>query len=725
MKQKRLSDWLKSRMGFITMLVLLVWAKTQMANIMDFKLYEGASFVQWITMVINPIPIAFLTIGLALYFKSPKLFYPISLILYIANLALIQLNVIYYREFTDFMSVSVMLGYDKVNQGLGASGFALSNIHDIFFWLDLVIFIGLFLFKKLKLNTQAVSRLKAFSVTSFSLLACMTVLMVSEMERPQLITRQFDSKMLVKYLGIDVYTAFDAVRARNVSELKNSAKSSDIDKVREYINEHNVPASAEYKGIAKGRNVFVIHLESTQQFSLDLKINDQEVTPFLNSVYHSKDTIGFDNFFNQVGQGKTSDAENMLETSTFGLPQGSLFATQGSNHTFQAMPSILKQEQGYSSAVFHGNNASFWNRNNVYKNMGYQYFFDASYFDTSGDKATGYGLKDKLLFADSVPYLERLQQPFYAKYITVTNHFPFTLDDEDKDPNFQTSDSGSKVVDGYFESNRYMDESINEFFEYLKKSGLYDNSIVVLYGDHYGISNSENKSLAPVLGKDPDNWTANDNTQLQRVPFMIHIPGYQKGHINHTYGGEIDVMPTLLHLLGVEDTKKYVQLGQDLLSNKRTQVVAMRDGDFVTPEYSYVNSVIYDNKIDKAIEEPSQELKAQIEKDKEIAHKQLSMSDSINQKDLLRFYTPEGFKPVEAKDYNYSNGLEKLKELEKQRGDNSRDLYTINGNKSTKSLYETDAPQYGTPRSNSSRIQQVNPDQGDGTESHESIQPNP
>lgn len=83
----------------------------------------------------------------------------------------------------------------------------------------------------------------------------------------------------------------------------------------------------------------------------------------------------------------------MLETSTFGLPQGSLFAQLGSDETFQAAPDILKQHGDYTSAVFHGNNAAFWNRNNTYKNMGYDYFYDASYYDTTGDRATGYGLK--------------------------------------------------------------------------------------------------------------------------------------------------------------------------------------------------------------------------------------------------------------------------------------------------------------------------------------------
>ena len=111
--------------------------------------------------------------------------------------------------------------------------------------------------------------------------------------------------------------------------------------------------------------------------------------------------------------------------------------------------------------------------------MGYQYFFDASYYDTSGDKATGYGLKDKLLFKDSIKYLQALQQPFYAKYITVSNHFPYDLDSEDS--NFKVPDTGNTSVNNYFKTANYLDQSVKEFFTF-KKSGLYDNSVIILYG---------------------------------------------------------------------------------------------------------------------------------------------------------------------------------------------------------------------------------------------------
>ena len=55
------------------------------------------------------------------------------------------------------------------------------------------------------------------------------------------------------------------------------------------------------------------------------------------------------------------------------------FSSLGSENTFQGAPQILRQT-GYTSAVFHGNTGTFWNRNEVYKNLGYNYFFDANYF---------------------------------------------------------------------------------------------------------------------------------------------------------------------------------------------------------------------------------------------------------------------------------------------------------------------------------------------------------
>lgn len=705
---KRLSKLVNTRIGFFALLVFLFWIKTLIAYFTDFKL-GAQGLVQYLIVLINPLGTTLLLFGLAFYFKRSRFFYPVLMGIDIANTLLLYLNVIYYREFTDFMTIATMTGYSKVNQGLSGSSLALTNLHDVFYWLDIVVILLLMLFRKIKFDPRAFSHRLAFAFTSVSLVVCGLNLMVAEMDRPQLLGRTFDRVYIVKYLGLDAFTGYDLVKSEHVSQMRKSATKSQLKTVEKFTKEHYAAPNKKLFGIAKGRNVIVIHLESFQQFLIDKKINGQEVTPFLNSLYHGQDTYAFSNFFNQVGQGKTSDAENMLETSTYGLSQGSLFATLGNDNTFQAAPAILKQRAGYTSAVFHGNIASFWNRNNVYKNLGYQYFFDASYFDTSGDKATGYGLKDKLLFADSIKYLQHLQQPFYVKYLTVTNHFPFDLDDEDKDSNFTTTNTGSSTVDNYFVTAHYLDQSLQEFFSYLDKTGLAKKSIIMIYGDHYGISNSENKNLASVLGKNADDWTDFDNVQMQRVPLMFVIPG-SGGHggIYSTYGGEIDVLPTLLHLLGIS-TKRYIQFGTDLFSSQHDQVVDLRNQDFVTPKYTSISGKIYLNSTGKLAKLTKQE-KKQLRADQKKVSEELALSDSLNEKNLLRFYHPKGFKTVNPKDYNYANGLKKEKKIEKSKGIQSTSIFSKNNDKTTTDSYSTNAPEQGHSATSSNRIKITNPD---------------
>jgi lipoteichoic acid synthase len=134
-----------------------------------------------------------------------------------------------------------------------------------------------------------------------------------------------------------------------------------------------------------------------------------------------------------------------------------------------------------------------------------------------------------------------------------------------------------------------LDQAFAEFMSYLRKSGLMKNSMIVVYGDHYGISNNHRPAIAQLLHK--KSITDYDLAQFQKVPFMIHATGL-KGGVNHAYGGEIDVLPTILHLLG-DKNNNTIQFGTDLLSKQHDQRVAFRDGDFVTPKYTKVGSDVY------------------------------------------------------------------------------------------------------------------------------------
>lgn len=182
---------------------------------------------------------------------------------------------------------------------------------------------------------------------------------------------------------------------------------------------------------------------------------------------------------------------------------------------------------------------------------------------------------------------------------------------------------------------------------HLKKSGLYDHTIVILYGDHYGISSDNDDTVSQVIGKEVSPFV---DTGLQRVPLFIHVPGI-KGGINHEYGGQIDVLPTLLHLLGI-DSNNYIQFGTDLLSKQHDDLIPFRNGDFVSSTITSVGGNFYDSTTGMKL---AADRLAEAKKDTDIVDQKLSLSDKVVNGDLLRFYTPKGFTPVDRTKYNYQN----------------------------------------------------------------------
>ena len=704
---KKLIDIIKknyqTRIGFIVLLLLSYWTKSLWAYFVDFHL-DLSSLFQYLIAIFNPIPLALLLLGLALYIKNTKLFYGIAITIYLVLFLWLFSNVVYYREFADYISVSTMMATSSVSTGLGETALELFNLWDLVYFADFIIIAIVLRKKPYKLNPKPFSKRASFAVSSLAILLFSVNLFTAEIDRPELLTRGFSNTYIVRALGLPAFFTYNAHQTYTAEKERSDATAEDLVPVEEYVQEHYASPNSDYFGIAKGRNVIYLHLESLQQFVIDYKLNvdgvEYEVTPFLNSLYHSQSTLAFSNFFNQVKAGKTSDAETMIETSLFGLNQGSFMVQYGGSNTQQAAPYILSQNGGYTSAVFHGNSASFWNRNNTYKQWGYNYFFDQSYFsEATEENSFQYGLNDKIMFADSIQYLERLQQPFYAKFITVSHHYPYTSSLIGDEIGFPLADTPDETINGYFATANYLDASIKAFFDYLKATGLYENSIIVLYGDHYGISNSRNPDLAPLIGKDSQTWSDFDNAMMQRVPYMIVVPGMTNGGIIDTFGGQIDALPTLEHLLGIE-ANNYLQVGQDMLSSEHSQVVALRTaGNFITPKYTSYGGKIYYTETGVEITNPDEVTQKEIDDIKAAAAAQLSASDAIQTGDLIRFYD-NGLTALDPSQYNYIDSFATLLALEKELGAKSTSLYSKNNNQSTVDLFK--APSYLELHSSSS-----------------------
>ncbi|MDU3105017.1 MAG: polyglycerol-phosphate lipoteichoic acid synthase LtaS [Staphylococcus epidermidis] len=635
----------KKKIGIFTFFLLTVFTitlKTYFSYYVDFSL-GVKGLVQNLILLMNPYSLIALVLSVFLFFKGKKAFWFIFIGGFLLTF-LLYANVVYFRFFSDFLTFSTLNQAGNV-ESMGGAVSASFKWYDFVYFIDTIIYLAILIFKRKWLDNRAFSKKFVPVVMATSVALFFLNLAFAETDRPELLTRTFDHKYLVKYLGPYNFTVYDGVKTIENNQQKALASEDDLTKVLNYTKQKRTEPNPEYYGAAKKKNIIKIHLESFQTFLINKKVNGKEVTPFLNKLSSgNQDFTYFPNFFHQTGQGKTSDSEFTMDNSLYGLPQGSAYSLKGDN-TYQSLPAILDQKQGYTSNVMHGDYKTFWNRDQVYKHFGIDNFYDATYYDMSDDNIVNLGLKDKPFFKASADYQSKMKKPFYSHLITLTNHYPFTLDEEDA--SIDKPNTGDSTVDGYIQTAHYLDQALEEYITDLKKKGLYDNSVIMIYGDHYGISENHNNAMEKLLG---EKITPAKFTDLNRTGFWLKVPG-KSGGVNKEYAGQMDVMPTLLHLVGI-DSKNYLMFGSDMFSKQHNNVVPFRNGDFITEDYKYVNGKIYSNKDNELLTEKPKDF----DKNKKQVEKDLEMSDSVLNGDLFRFYKNPDFKKVNPSKYEYKSG---------------------------------------------------------------------
>lgn len=609
--------------SILALAIFATWIKTVIVYYTSFDM-EIENVMQHIILIINPLSFLLIIYGLSLFLKSDKgrnrYIIGTSLVLSI----IVYANVAFYRFFSDFITLPVLFQTSNFSD-LGSSASETVQLVDSLYFIDVLLLIVAVKWMPKVIETVTVR--KEFRRAYF-ILAAATIFLnlgLAETERPQLLTRSFDRELLVKNIGTYNYHLYDIYIQSKSSAQRVLADGSELVEVNNYVRSNQATPNEEMFGKYEGRNLIVISLESLQNFVINNQVNGEVVTPFLNSLTNNPDTFYFNQFYHETGLGKTSDAEFLVENSLFGLGGGAVFFTHSGN-TYNSMAERLG-EQGYFTNVMHPNNKSFWNRDMMYKSLNIEKFYDVDSYTVGEGQAVNWGMKDIPFFEQSAELMTQMPQPFYTRMITLTNHYPFYLDEEDKFISEYTSNSGT--LNRYFQTVRYMDEAVKLFFDDLKQKGLYDNSIIVMYGDHYGISENHNEAMAMYLNK--EEITPYDNALLQSTPLFIHVPGSGDGKVMEEIAGQIDIRPTILHLLGIE-TSKDMQLGADLFSNEHEDFVIFRDGRFVTDKLVYAGEVCYD----KATGQETDVAACQPYVERAVY--ELESSDRIINGDLLRFY---------------------------------------------------------------------------------------
>jgi phosphoglycerol transferase MdoB-like AlkP superfamily enzyme len=295
---------------------------------------------------------------------------------------------------------------------------------------------------------------------------------------------------------------------------------------------------------------------------------------------------------------------------------GTVFVSYA-DRTYLTIEKLLK-EQGYYTFSMHANNASMWNRQAMYKSMGYDKFYAKESFDVSKDDVIGLGLNDKEFFSQMVPILKDIEsknQKYMGTIITLTNHTPwdgqdaygdFPLTKKITKVNEKTGEQeqiednylkGTKIGD-YIRSVHYADEALGEFINNLYENDLFNNTVLVFYGDHdaklpakeYNYLYNYDPALGRLKTKEDEGYIDYDyyaNELNRNTPLLIWTKDHKYVKKYSYKMGMIDVLPTIGNMMGF---KSKFALGHDIFEIKDDNIITFPNGNFLTKNVYYNNS---------------------------------------------------------------------------------------------------------------------------------------
>ena len=327
----------------------------------------------------------------------------------------------------------------------------------------------------------------------------------------------------------------------------------------------------------------------------------------------------------------TADSEHSAMTSLYPLENGMAFA-QYSGNKYNDIFEIYKKKD-YHTVYMHGNEGTFWNRQNVYNVLQVDDLDFIDSFEPDSELINNW-ISDESLYRQAVEKLKSVDGPFFSSIVASSSHTGFDLPGLEKKYDKVSIDVGEykdTYFGNYLEAVNYADYAFGKFIERLKQENLYDDTVIFIFGDHYGMQMHNEEMLKFI--KDVDHELNIPETEINYVNVVcgMRIPGVQSQEINKVVS-KLDIKPTLSYVSGIEDD---FSLGNNIFGNK--DFACLNNGVIVTNDY-YYNGNWYNIKSGEKIDLDNieEEQKRQFEYYKSSMEQEITISNSVILNNLLK-----------------------------------------------------------------------------------------
>lgn len=499
----------------------------------------------------------------------------ISIVLFADNL--------YYSYSGTFTSVAQISNLQYGEQIIDTLPALLQAKHFIYF-LDIIVVLLIIFSKKIRIQNPKESNLKN-NIAKCVVIFVAIVLYFKIANRYILKANeyQYNKDMQVKEASIYGYHISDI---NNIFNIKKQVKYRDkqslknaYDNLQEDYKKRYKESKYNLNGIANGKNIIILQLESIQEFVINKTINGKEITPNFNKFIN--ENIEISNMFMQ-SYSTTADSEFSTLTSLYPVENGMAFSKYYSN-TYNDIFRLFHRNN-YTTSYMHGNYGGFWNRQNVYTKMKVDNLELKDKFNDTSENIMGY-LSDELLYRQAVQKLKNYQEPFVSYIVSASSHTGFSLDGlQDRSKvDIDVGKYEDTFFGDYLESVNYADYAFGIFIDELKNEGLYEDTVILIYGDHNGIMMDDINMIDFLQKIDPNLTDVDIKLNYIRVASAIKIPGVKKLKIEKPVS-KLDIKPTLKYICGL-DKQGELEIGTNMFGDK--DFICLNNEIIVTDKYYY------------------------------------------------------------------------------------------------------------------------------------------
>ena len=354
--------------------------------------------------------------------------------------------------------------------------------------------------------------------------------------------------------------------------LINEETSESIQTVYSYFQNEEATKQNEYTGMYEGKNLIFILAESFNSIAVS-----KELTPTLyrltNSGFH------FTNFYSPVFLSTTGGE---FQSMTGLIPSNDTLNNwyHGTVYLPFSLGNIFSKK-GYTPNAFHNWEYTFYNRDKTMPTLGFPYLACDNGLEKEIDCTwEGYNAPNDVDLINTTFNKYATNNPFVTFYITVSGHSPYYLAEEKRNYEAVKDLPYSELIKGYMASQIDLDKALESLINHLDEQGILDDTVICLVGDHYPYTidvDTINEISA---------YKRDELFEINHSELMIWNNDKEKIVIDKV-GSQMDVLPTLLNLFGLEYDSR-LMIGHDLLSDKEGLAI-FSDMSWISDSGTYVS----------------------------------------------------------------------------------------------------------------------------------------